>query len=84
MPDPDALADHAREIAREARAVADEADELAMDLRYEANNARRLQQLASHTMDWRDYLTLVRRAHRAERWRAAWALVRLAALRLLT
>jgi hypothetical protein len=84
MPDADALADHAREIAREARAVADEADELAIDLRYEAGNARRLRQLASHTVDWRDYLTLVRRAHDSGRWRAALTLVRLAALRLLT
>lgn len=82
-PDPDALADYAREIAREARAVADEADEIADDLRYEAATARRLQRLASHTVDWRDYLVLVRRARARGRWEAAGALVRLAFYRLL-
>ena len=81
--DPDALADHAREIAREARAVADEADEIADDLRYEAATARRLQRLASHTVDWRDYLLLVRRARAQGRFRGAVALVRLAVYRLL-
>lgn len=84
MPDPDALADYAREIAREARSIADEADALAIDLRYEAANARRLQQLASYTVDWRDYLLLVRRAHDAARFQGAWVLLRLAVLRLLT
>lgn len=84
MADLDVLADYAREIAREARAVADEADELAIDLRYEATNARRLQQLASYTVDWRDYLTLVRREHDAQRFRGAWVLLRLAILRLVT
>ena len=82
-PDPDALADYAREIAREARAVASEADDLADDLRYEATTARRLQRLASHTVDWRDYLLLVRRARAEGRWRGALALLRLAVYRVL-
>lgn len=82
--DPDALADHARQIAREARAIADEADDIADDLRHEAETARRLGRLAAYTVDWGEYLVLVKQERRARRWSAAWLLFRLALARLLT
>ena len=82
--DPDALADYAREIAREARSIAEEADDIAQDLRHEAETAKRLRRLAAYTVDWGEYLVLVKREHQTRRWRAAWLLLRLALARLLT
>lgn len=76
--DADALADHAREIAREARSVARAADELADEAYWEAATARRLVRLAAEAVHWREHLLLAAEAHRAGRWRRLRLLLRVA------
>lgn len=83
MLDPIALADHAREIAREARKVAEEADDIAADALYEADTAKRLTRLAAHAVDWREYVTLIRQETRSRRVARVKALLRLAAVTFL-